>query len=37
MILLYSSPRCLAPLAAGLIQGALDHFGEQAALPRAAE
>lgn len=28
--LLYSSPRCLAPLATGLIQGALDHFGEQA-------
>jgi hypothetical protein len=29
MVLLYSSPRCLAPLASGLIQGALDHFGEQ--------
>lgn len=28
--LLYDSPRCLAPLAAGLIQGTLDHFGEQA-------
>ena len=29
MILLYRSPRCLAPLATGLIQGALDHFSEQ--------
>ncbi|MBV8679434.1 MAG: heme NO-binding domain-containing protein [Aquitalea sp.] len=30
--LLYSSPRCLAPLARGLIQGALDHFGEQGSI-----
>jgi hypothetical protein len=29
MTLLYRSPRCLAPLASGLIQGALDHFSEQ--------
>ena len=28
--LLYNSPRCLASLATGLIQGTLDHFGEQA-------
>ncbi|WP_199104314.1 heme NO-binding domain-containing protein [Aquitalea sp. ASV11] len=29
LTLLYRSPRCLASLATGLIQGALDHFSEQ--------